>query len=65
VSGGKNCLKTPLLLASENGNTPTLEVLVKYGADLFYFDKNGHSALQLSQMSGNDSSSIALMSIIG
>ena len=61
ISGLGNYLKTPLLLASENGHSEVVEVLIDAGADLFYCDSNGHSALQLAQMNGHEKTAEVLM----
>lgn len=50
VSGISDSLKTPLLLATEAGHLDAVKELVKRGADLFYLDENGYSALQLAQI---------------
>uniref|UniRef100_A0A0K0FHI5 non-specific serine/threonine protein kinase n=1 Tax=Strongyloides venezuelensis TaxID=75913 RepID=A0A0K0FHI5_STRVS len=43
-------LKTPVHLASEKGFTNIVEILIKKGADLFLFDKDGHTTLHLAQI---------------
>uniref|UniRef100_A0A0K0E7L1 non-specific serine/threonine protein kinase n=1 Tax=Strongyloides stercoralis TaxID=6248 RepID=A0A0K0E7L1_STRER len=46
-----NCLlKTPAHLAAEKGFTEIVEILINKGADLFLFDKDGHTALHLAQI---------------
>lgn len=40
-------------MAAAKGHTSMAELLVLNGADLFYFDSDGHSALQLAQMNGH------------
>lgn len=43
----------PKVMAAARGHTSVAELLVANGADLFHFDANGHSALQLAQMNGH------------
>jgi hypothetical protein len=50
ISGISDSLKTPLLLATEAGHLDVVKELVRWGADLFYLDANGYSALQLAQI---------------
>uniref|UniRef100_A0A7E4VDA0 Non-specific serine/threonine protein kinase n=1 Tax=Panagrellus redivivus TaxID=6233 RepID=A0A7E4VDA0_PANRE len=54
VTSLQNASKTPLLLASEHGHAEVVQILIDAGADLFYCDANGHSALQIAQMGGHD-----------
>ncbi|KAI6219497.1 Protein kinase domain containing protein [Aphelenchoides fujianensis] len=50
VAGIADALKTPLLLAADGGHLSACRRLVEAGADLFYCDANGYSALQLAQI---------------
>ena len=65
ITEEKDGLKTPLLLASELGHSSMIEMFVESGADLFKCDSNGHSALQLAQIMGRQSTSTSLMTTIG
>lgn len=64
VSGLKDTVKTPLVLAAAFGRCEMVELLVERGADLFYFDSDGHSALQLAQMNGHSALAGQLMASI-
>ncbi|KAI6202441.1 Protein kinase domain containing protein [Aphelenchoides besseyi] len=50
VAGITDSLKTSLLLAADLGHLTACRRLVEAGADLFYCDANGYSALQLAQI---------------
>uniref|UniRef100_A0AC35F4B2 Non-specific serine/threonine protein kinase n=1 Tax=Panagrolaimus sp. PS1159 TaxID=55785 RepID=A0AC35F4B2_9BILA len=62
LSSPQTALKTPLLMASESGHDKAVEILLDAGADIFYTDVNGHSALQLAQMSGHSNTVKVLVS---
>uniref|UniRef100_A0AC34GCB4 Uncharacterized protein n=1 Tax=Panagrolaimus sp. ES5 TaxID=591445 RepID=A0AC34GCB4_9BILA len=49
-------------MASESGNDKAVEILLDAGADIFYTDVNGYSALQLAQMQGHSNTVKVLVS---
>uniref|UniRef100_A0A0N4ZX28 non-specific serine/threonine protein kinase n=1 Tax=Parastrongyloides trichosuri TaxID=131310 RepID=A0A0N4ZX28_PARTI len=54
-------LKTPIHLAAEKGYTGVVEALIRKGADLFAFDRDGHTALHLAQINErNETSSVII-----
>ncbi|CEF64626.1 Leucine-rich repeat kinase [Strongyloides ratti] len=55
-------LKTPVHLAAEKGFTEIVEILIKKGADLFLFDKDGHTALHLAQINSKAETSNIIIS---
>jgi ankyrin repeat protein len=64
VSGIPDSLRTPLEMAAANGRAEILRLLIENGADLFYNDSDGHSALLLAQMNGHQQCSHILISAI-
>ncbi|CAD5207709.1 unnamed protein product [Bursaphelenchus okinawaensis] len=46
-------LKTALLLAAQSGHVDTVRALIQNGADPFYCDANGYSALQLAHLNNH------------
>ena len=64
ISGIQDSFRTPLIMAAAQNRTGMLALLIANGADLFCFDSEGHSALQLAQMQGNDSCAHIIISAI-
>lgn len=65
MSGLKDSIRTPLLLAAQKGHLATVKLLVNFDVDLFYCDAEGYSALQWAQIKGHKELADMLITSLG